>query len=184
MTQTVEEELKSLVQWDAFPILTQDEINTLLEGARVIDANGVSPDSYTKWLSSTVYALADVAVPTKRNGLFYVVTTAGTSGVTEPVWGLAGTTVDGTVNWGVGGPIYWTPTYNLNRAASKGWRLKAAKVANRVDQSTDVTTLRISQLFKMCMDMSKAFARGSATSIQVEGATEDNLVPIIGNLND
>lgn len=53
------------------------------------------------WAASTIYALPDYVVPTVHNGRVYKVTTAGTSGATQPVWPVTdgGTVVDGTVTW-------------------------------------------------------------------------------------
>ena len=61
----------------------------------------ISAASATAWAASTAYVLTDVRRPTTSNGFVYVVTTAGTSGSTEPSWPTtAGSTVtDGTVVW-------------------------------------------------------------------------------------
>ena len=61
----------------------------------------ISAASATAWTASTAYVLTDVCRPTTSNGFVYVVTTAGTSGSTQPTWPTtAGSTVtDGTVVW-------------------------------------------------------------------------------------
>lgn len=61
----------------------------------------ISSAATTVWAAGTAYLLNDVRRPTINNGFVYVVTTAGTSGVTEPTWPTtAGSTVtDGTVVW-------------------------------------------------------------------------------------
>ncbi len=51
------------------------------------------------WAGSTAYALSDIAVPSTTNGYTYEITTAGTSGITEPVWP---TTAGGTITDNVG----------------------------------------------------------------------------------
>lgn len=55
------------------------------------------------WQASTPFSLNDKRKPTppNRNGFRYKATTAGTTGVTEPVWpmGVGATVVDGTVTW-------------------------------------------------------------------------------------
>jgi len=59
-------------------------------------------DQLTAWAAGTAYALDVVRRPlAARNGYYYEVTTAGTSGGAEPVWGttVGGTTVDNTVTW-------------------------------------------------------------------------------------
>lgn len=50
------------------------------------------------WQPNTSYALNEKVIPTdgKRNGKFYTVSTAGTSGATEPTWPGAGTVASGT----------------------------------------------------------------------------------------
>lgn len=63
---------------------------------------GVEPDyfqstTYDLWQSNRVYEVGDIVVPTTSNVHKYRVTTAGTSGSTEPTWptGLASTVTDG-----------------------------------------------------------------------------------------
>lgn len=50
------------------------------------------------WQPNTAYALNEKVIPTdgKRNGKFYTVSTAGTSGATEPTWPGAGTVASGS----------------------------------------------------------------------------------------
>ena len=48
------------------------------------------------WTSSTAYGLNEVVY---EGGLFYRVTTAGISGLTEPTWPSSGTVADGSVVW-------------------------------------------------------------------------------------
>jgi hypothetical protein len=56
-----------------------------------------------QWAASTAHALGVWRVPTSinRNGLTFSVTTAGTTGASEPTWptSAGGTVVDGTVTW-------------------------------------------------------------------------------------
>lgn len=181
----IEAELKSLVQWDEFPTLTQSEITTLLVSVRIADKEDFPPDNYSEWVTNTVYSVDDIVVPTDRNDHYYTVSVAGTSGATEPVWptDVGDTIADGTVTWTESGYAFWIPTYLLTKAAARGWRLKAAKCANRTDQSVAGTmVIRRSQMFAQCMAMAKSFSR-SITSTSVSGAHTINEVPIIGNLN-
>lgn len=53
--------------------------------------------SYNPWQPQTQFAVGYRIVDS--NGNVQVVTTAGVSGSTTPVWGLSGTTADGTVTW-------------------------------------------------------------------------------------
>lgn len=68
------------------------------------------------WVASTPYSLGAAARPTTRNGFVYEVTTAGTSGASEPAWPTtAGSTVvDGTVTWTC------RTNYNLAQVAMAG----------------------------------------------------------------
>lgn len=53
------------------------------------------------WQASKAYILNHAVIPTIYNGYAYVVTTAGTSGATEPVWPttLGNTVSDGSIVW-------------------------------------------------------------------------------------
>lgn len=52
------------------------------------------------WAATTVHALNDRIKPTTANGHWYLCTTAGTSGASEPTWVTNGSTVtDGTAVW-------------------------------------------------------------------------------------
>ena len=76
------------------------------------DANGIATGcatgcvynfKNTPWIKSTAYALGQEVLDS--NFSIQVVTAAGTSGTTQPVWGGAGTsTTDGTVTWFNQGP--------------------------------------------------------------------------------
>ena len=76
---------------DIWLIDTSDNMYLIAGGSR----------TYSDWAATTAYSLADRRVPTTKNGFFYEVTTAGTSGGTEPTWpvSVGGTVSDGTVTW-------------------------------------------------------------------------------------
>ena len=59
------------------------------------------PPDLTKWAASTAFALGAIVQPltAQNNGLIYEVTTAGTSGSSEPTWPSSGTVTDGGVTW-------------------------------------------------------------------------------------
>jgi hypothetical protein len=67
------------------------------------------------WAATTAYSLADKALRTtgvgseNTAGLYFVATTAGTTGGTEPVWNtsVGGTTNDGTVVWTTYAILYY-----------------------------------------------------------------------------
>lgn len=59
-------------------------------------------DTLPNWDDATAYALGAVIEPVTPNTFFYLCTTAGTSGGTEPTWptsGIGSTVVDGTCVW-------------------------------------------------------------------------------------
>ncbi len=51
------------------------------------------------WSASTPYAINDLIRPAGNNAYYYIATTAGTSGTTQPTWSTSGTITDGTVTW-------------------------------------------------------------------------------------
>lgn len=57
--------------------------------------------SHTAWGATITYTLGQVRRPTTATPYYYVCTTAGTSGGTEPTWSttVGGTTTDNTVTW-------------------------------------------------------------------------------------
>ena len=171
-----EDRLRSLVQADADPELTNDEIETLLYDHAV-------DSGYSDWAPGTVYAVGSRVVPRPGNNHVYIVTVAGTSGTAQPVFETPpfSTVTDGTVTWREDGYI---TSFNLNRAAAAGWRLKAAKVANRYDVDMDLhQRLERSDLIDHCLRMSETFAGKNPQSIQVAGPNTEYWLPVIGNVN-
>ena len=63
------------------------------------------------------------------------------------------------------GPLHeeWTPTYDLNAAASQAWLLKAARSAALTDEPTagNVT----SKIFDNCRSMARVYAGKRATTL-------------------
>jgi len=57
---------------------------------------------YPRWKASTSYSAGNKVLPTGMNGRFYICTTGGTSGVSEPQWRDYGNTQDGSVTWKAG----------------------------------------------------------------------------------
>ena len=53
------------------------------------------------WVASTEYVEGDIVGPTTPTGFYYIVTSSGVSGATEPVWGTVkgGATTDNTVSY-------------------------------------------------------------------------------------
>ena len=63
--------------------------------------NEYQNDSWDAWQASTAYALGALVSPSSANGHFYLCTSAGTSGASEPSWSTTNgaTTTDGGATW-------------------------------------------------------------------------------------
>ena len=59
----------------------------------------------------------------------------------------------------------WTPTYDLNAAASQGWLLKAAKAASMTDEPT--AGIVTSKIFDNCRSMARIYAGKRKASVTV-----------------
>lgn len=162
--------LQRMVQYDVAPVLTSAEIDDLMLLARRPDADGYVP--YDIWAASTIYTISQYRVPTVSNGHLYVVSTAGTSGASQPVWPTASgaTVTDGTVVWTERGQYLYTPTFDLRAAAAEGWRWKAAKVAAEYNVSAGGgTSFQRSQKWQQCMAMARSYQSGSVGVVQLQG---------------
>lgn len=160
--------LKAMTAWDSEPTLTSDQITALVALARRADDTHRWVADDTSWIATTAYTLTTRRAPLTRNGHLYEVTTAGTSGASEPTWPTAsgGTVTDGTVHWTeVGGS--WDPTYDLNAAAAEGWRWKAAKVAGEFDFGTDQQTFSRSDKHAACLAMADEYRKRVTGSVKV-----------------
>lgn len=181
------------------PLLTATEISALLllakragppfsvtlVGSSTLLTTEIAPDEYDEWDNATAYVLGDLIVPEQRNGHYYKVTTAGTSGTTEPTFPTTsgGTVVDGTVTWTEQGSSLWTPTFQLSSAIAHGWELKAGKLATAYDIESSTQKLTRSQMFRQCMEMAKTWKKKSAYSLELIGSLRgrDGLNSIIAN---
>lgn len=171
-----EARLRSMVQADADPELSNDEIETLLEDNSI-------PSDYEFWAPTYAYPVGAYVTPYPGNNHVYIVTGAGTSGAGQPTFSTVPNSVvtDGSVTWREAGVIN---SVDLNRAAAQGWILKAGKVANRYNVDMDLhQRLERSKLFDQCMAMAKQYSRKTITSIVVAGAYTDLGFPVIGNVN-
>lgn len=58
----------------------------------------------------------------------------------------------------------WQPTWYINRAINKGWKLKAAKCAGAFDYSDSDLKLSRSQMIKNCLEMAKLYPVNTSVS--------------------
>lgn len=63
----------------------------------------------------------------------------------------------------------WDPTWDLNRGAAAGWRLKAGKVAALHDYETVGLKLSRDQMRQGCLEMAREYARKIAASTPLVG---------------
>lgn len=67
-------------------------------GQEIVDTNGnIQQANAAGWQANAAFEIGDQIVDS--NGNVQQVTTAGTSGATAPVWGMSGTTADGSIVW-------------------------------------------------------------------------------------
>jgi hypothetical protein len=186
------EELELLLNWTAFPALSEAEVDYLYKIAKRKDINRVAPDQYEYRKASTAYVVGDQIVTDPRNGFLYECTVAGTSAAVSPDFDVADvvdeTVVDGTVTWKNVGTTTWVPTFNVAYALSKGWGLKAGKVATAVDVREGDQTLNRSQMFKMLMAMKEMWGKvaGQHSTITLQGSlrTQLSIFPITNASTD
>lgn len=175
--------LTAMLSPDSEPVLTEAEQLLLLDHGATVDRYGNAPDAYRAWAPGTVYVLGDLITPRTRNGSYYTVTDAGTSGATEPTWPTAAgssVTLD-SVTYERTGASSWEQTWDLRRAAAEGWRWKAGKAAEKYDFSSDVHSLKRDQLHEHCLEMVALYEKGTIGSVALtHGHMWD---PVIGNLN-
>lgn len=120
------------------------------------------------WTASTVFVLGDRrrstgAVPAL--GIHFEVTTAGTSGGTEPAWNttVGGTTTDNTVTW-------------TTRGSANTWVASTAYVVgDRVVATTAATALRQARVFE-CTTAGTSGGTEPAWNTTVGGTQTDNTV--------
>lgn len=164
---TARTRLEMFLQWQVAPVLSTGEVDELFAMARRTDASGIVPDSYADWKASTAVTLGAERVPTTRNGYVYSVTTAGTTGTSEPTWPttLDATVNDGTAVWTCAAYAAWTPTYNLRAAAADGWEMKAAKAVPSYDVKAGSVDAKRNQVYQACLRKVRQFRGGGVGSI-------------------
>ena len=157
-------ELTDMVAAATDPALSTAELRRLLRYAQVADSDGNTPDTYATWAAATAQAINRVVVPTIRNGYAYKATTAGTSGASEPTWPttIGNTVADGTVTWTCLETALWTPSYDrmaLNLAAAEGWRIKAGRLSDNENFTTDGASVQADVRRNALLEMAKTYRR-------------------------
>ncbi len=168
--------LMALVDADCDPVLSEYEITTLMDLARLPDPFGNLPANVataSAWAASTGYLAGATVTASPAAGRWWVCVTPGTSDDTQPEWpdlstqprGSASVT-DGSVVWLDAGSG-WAPTWDLDYAAELGWQMKAGRAAGRFDFTTDGQTFRRGQVITHCQQMAASFRRKRAGSAPI-----------------
>jgi hypothetical protein len=144
-------ELARLCAPNTPPVIPADDLLAFLDTARR-PSMGYRPDNIRAWAAGAPVAVGEVRAPTRRNFHFYIVTTAGTTGISEPAWLLDtnATLTDGTVEWQEGGLAYWAPSWDLNLAAALAWEFKAANASGNYAISDTGQSLSRNQVYEHC----------------------------------
>jgi hypothetical protein len=61
----------------------------------------------------------------------------------------------------------WTGTWDFNRAAAEGWRIKAGSVSNRHDFGSNQGNYNPAQVFEHCLKMADYYAAKVISSINL-----------------
>lgn len=157
--------LRRMVAADEEPKLDDQALADLLVLASTPDSAGSSPrnaPSVPGWQPLTDYLPGDLVA---AQGRFWRCLNAGTSGAAEPSW-VGDPVRDGSITWADNGAA-WAPTYDLNKAASEGWALKAAGVAHKYDFTAGGQTFSRNQFIAHCLTMQALYRRRGMNTIQV-----------------
>lgn len=152
--------LKRMVAWNDVPSLTDEDMDYLVSVARVRDVNGHPIEDVEEWEPFTSYEIGDVAVV---DGQRFICVVAGVSGTTAPTPSMLN---DAYVTWATDGTSSWTPTYDLNRGAYEGWKLKAAKAATMISFTADGARFDRDQYIANCEYMQRKYAQQQSLVIR------------------
>lgn len=157
------ERLKAMTASEDELGLIDAQLLDLLDQSRVVDRNGFLIEPTRVWEPATPFKVGDYVVPTTITGTAYRCVTAGTSGNTEPAW--SANVNDGSAVW-VSDATYgaWTPTYDLNYAASLAWELKAAIAATRISFTSEGARFDRDQYIANCQAMRAMYVNKIAWS--------------------
>lgn len=158
-----ESRLKRVVAWDQEPQLSQDEIDDLIELARITKPYQTH-DSLSEWEPYTHYNKGEMVVTKDKEAFFCV--EDGVSGDLAPK-SLSDVSEynDGTTKWVYRGLSNYIPTYDLNRAAYEGWGMKAAKASSMISFTSDGATYHRDQYIENCEKMQRKYARNASSKI-------------------
>lgn len=169
--------LVDMVAANTFPQLTTEQVDRLLRQSRRTDKYGWRPSWDTEWEPNIDYAVNDVVVPTIRNGHTYIVTDPGTSGAVEPTWpktAQSTVTLDGVTYQEITEFLaVWWGRWDLDRAASEGWRIKAGLVSNRHQFGSNQGNYNPEQIFEHCNQMAEMYAARTVGAIVSESGRWD-----------
>jgi hypothetical protein len=143
------ESLGALIASSKEPMVDATELSGILAAHRLVSV----------WAANTAYYCGQRVVPTAPNGAIYVCKTSGTSGATEPAWGLPDNswlTSDGTAVWAYDGPAP-AEMWDLRAAARDGWLRKAAACAGDYDFKDSDQAFSRSQRHAHCREMAACF---------------------------
>ncbi len=76
----------------------------------------------------------------------------------------------------------WVGTWDFNKAAHEGWMIKAGRVTDQFDFTSDVNGFTRDQLYKHCVDMAAKYISKRLGTLELSSAV--TWKPVIGNLND
>jgi hypothetical protein len=161
-------DLEMMVDSEADPVLSDAVLARILESARRVDIGGNpvgNVATVSVWTAGTFYAVGAVVTPDPADGYYWTCTTPATSGATQPDWPTTSgdqpfsvSISDADVEWLYAGTV-WSPTWDLNAAAAKGWQIKAGKVASRFDFTTDGQSFQRAQMLDHCRSMERSYRR-------------------------
>jgi hypothetical protein len=142
------EQVKAQAAASQIPTITDAEVEDILERTAYASV----------WRANTAYEYGARIVPTARDGFVYEVTTAGTSGATEPTFPAYryGTLTDNTVTFKAvlpDPPGLW----NITRAVYEAWLLKAGKASEQHNFSEDGQSFSASDVIAHCLKMADRY---------------------------
>lgn len=174
---TAARRLRTLVAADSAPCLDAAELDELVDYAASPARDGALPtnDGITATRATLTFYAAGATIRSAVTGGGYRYWRARKGGYTGPgTLGFpellghprTGTQVyDQGVVWeDVGGE--WEPTWNLNRAAARGWEIKAGKCAGAYDVTVDGQNMRRSTSAAACREQAALYRRRAAATLE------------------